>query len=108
MTTDLDSLIANLSTPDRDRLKGAFAADPELATGLETMLADLPASTQETLVRSSPFASSKPRWAAARSSRLSPTSSRPRSSAPRATTHKHSPYCSPRQPPRREIVGGAG
>jgi hypothetical protein len=52
MTTDLDSLIANLSAPDRDRLKGAFAADPELATGLETMLADLPASTQETLVRS--------------------------------------------------------
>jgi hypothetical protein len=51
MTTDLDSLIANLSAPDRDRLKGAFAADPELATGLETMLADLPASTQATLVR---------------------------------------------------------
>jgi hypothetical protein len=51
MTTDLDSLIASLSAPDRDRLKGAFAADPELATGLETMLADLPASTQATLVR---------------------------------------------------------
>jgi hypothetical protein len=26
MTTDLDSLTANLSAPDRDRLKGAFAA----------------------------------------------------------------------------------
>jgi len=50
MTTDLDSLMANLSAPDRDRLRGAFAADPELAMGLETMLADLPVSTQEMLV----------------------------------------------------------
>jgi hypothetical protein len=51
MTTDLDRLMANLSAPDRDRLRGAFAADPELATGLQTMLADLPAPTQETLMR---------------------------------------------------------
>jgi hypothetical protein len=51
MTTDLDSLMANLSVPDRDRLKGAFAADPELATGVATMLADLPPATQELLAR---------------------------------------------------------
>ena len=51
MTTDLESLMANLSEPDRVRLDGAFAADPELAMGLRTLLADLPASTQETLVR---------------------------------------------------------
>ena len=51
MTTDLDSLMANLSASDRDRLNGAFAADPELAAGLCTMLADLPADTQETMMR---------------------------------------------------------
>jgi hypothetical protein len=51
MTTDLDSLMANLSASDRDRLNGAFAADPELATGLQTMLAKLPVGTQETLMR---------------------------------------------------------
>ena len=51
MTTDLDSLMVNLSASDRDRLKDAFAADPELATGLQTMLADLPAGTQETMMR---------------------------------------------------------
>src|SRR3954453_2610467 len=51
MTTDLDSLMANLSASDRDRLKGAFAADPELASGLCTMLADLPADAQATMMR---------------------------------------------------------
>ena len=51
MTTDLDSLMANLSVSDRDRLKGALAADPELATGLCTMLADLPVDTQKTMMR---------------------------------------------------------
>lgn len=42
MTSDLEKLMANLSDSERDRLKGAFAADPELAQGLSTMLADLP------------------------------------------------------------------
>jgi hypothetical protein len=51
MTTDLDSLMANLSASDRDRLKGAFAADPELARGLSTMLADLPRDIQTQLMR---------------------------------------------------------
>jgi hypothetical protein len=51
MTTDLDSLMVNLSASERDRLRGAFAADPELATGLSTMLADLPVRTQETMMR---------------------------------------------------------
>jgi hypothetical protein len=51
MTADLDTLMANLSASDRDRLTGAFAADPELATGLCTMLADLPAATQETMMQ---------------------------------------------------------
>jgi hypothetical protein len=37
--------------PERDRLKGAFAADPELAQGLSTMLADLPPDTQTQLMR---------------------------------------------------------
>jgi hypothetical protein len=51
MTTDLEQLMANLSDSERDRLKGAFAADPELARGLSTMLADLPPGVQERLVR---------------------------------------------------------
>lgn len=51
MTTDLDSLMVNLSASERDRLRGALAADPELATGLCTMLADLPVRTQETMMR---------------------------------------------------------
>jgi hypothetical protein len=51
MTADLDSLMANLSEPDRDRLRSALAADPELATGLSTMIADLPLPTQELTVR---------------------------------------------------------
>jgi hypothetical protein len=51
MTTDLEQLMANLSDSERDRLKGAFAADPELARGLSTMLADLPPGIQEQLMR---------------------------------------------------------
>src|SRR3954467_794624 len=51
MTPTLDSLMANLRVSDRNRLKGALAADPELATGLCTMLADLPVDTQETMMR---------------------------------------------------------
>jgi hypothetical protein len=43
MTSNLERLMANLSDSERDRLRGAFAADPELAQGLRTMLADLPA-----------------------------------------------------------------
>jgi signal transduction histidine kinase len=43
--------MANLSDSERDRLKGAFAADPELARGLSTMLADLPPGIQEPLMR---------------------------------------------------------
>jgi hypothetical protein len=39
MTSDIEKLMANLSESERDRLKGAFAADPELAQGLSTMLA---------------------------------------------------------------------
>jgi hypothetical protein len=51
MTTDLEQLMANLSDSERDRLKGAFAADPELARGLSTMLADLPPGTQAQVMR---------------------------------------------------------
>jgi hypothetical protein len=51
MTSDLEKLMANLSDSERDRLRGAFAADPELAQGLSTMLADLPPDTQEQLMR---------------------------------------------------------
>jgi hypothetical protein len=51
MTTDLDKLMADLSNSERDRLRGAFAADPELADGLRTMLADLPPDTQAQLMR---------------------------------------------------------
>lgn len=43
--------MAKLSAADRDRLNGAFAADPELASGLCTMLADLPVDTQATMMR---------------------------------------------------------
>jgi hypothetical protein len=50
MTSDLEKLMANLSDSDRDRLNGAFAADPELAHGLSTMLADLPPATQAQLL----------------------------------------------------------
>jgi hypothetical protein len=51
MTSDIEKLMANLSESERDRLKGAFAADPELAQGLSTMLADLPPDTQTQLMR---------------------------------------------------------
>jgi diadenosine tetraphosphatase ApaH/serine/threonine PP2A family protein phosphatase len=51
MTSDLEKPMANLSDSERDRLKGAFAADPELARGLSTMLADLPPETQAQLMR---------------------------------------------------------
>jgi hypothetical protein len=51
MTTDLERIMANLSESERDRLKGAFAADPELAQGLSTMLTDLPPGVQEQLMR---------------------------------------------------------
>ena len=49
--SNLKELMANLSDSERDRLTGAFAADPELAHGLSTMLADLPRDTQEQLMR---------------------------------------------------------
>ena len=51
MTSDLDKLMANLSDSERDRLRGAFAADPELAQGLSTMIAGLPPDIQEQLMR---------------------------------------------------------
>lgn len=51
VTGDLENLMANLNDIERDRLRGAFAADPELAQGLRTMLADLPSDTQQQLVR---------------------------------------------------------
>ena len=51
MTSDIEKLMANLSESERERLKGAFAADPELAQGLSTMLADLPPDTQTELMR---------------------------------------------------------
>jgi hypothetical protein len=51
MTSDLEKLMANLSDSERDRLKGAFAADPELARGVSTMLAELPPDTQAHLMR---------------------------------------------------------
>jgi hypothetical protein len=50
---DLDTLIANLTRAERDRLTAAFASDPELAAGVSTMLADLPRATQERLLRRS-------------------------------------------------------
>ena len=51
MTSDLEKLMANLSDSERDRLRGAFAADPELARGVSTMLAELPPDTQAQLMR---------------------------------------------------------
>ncbi len=51
MPGDVEKLMANLSDPERDQLRGAFAADPELAEGLSTMLADLPPETQHQLLR---------------------------------------------------------
>jgi hypothetical protein len=50
MRGDLDTLMAHLAGAERDRLMVAFAADPELAKGLTTMLADLPRATQERLM----------------------------------------------------------
>src|SRR4051812_29699324 len=40
MTSGLEKLMANLSDSERHRLRTAFAADPELAQGLSTMLGD--------------------------------------------------------------------
>src|SRR4051794_41052017 len=51
MTSDLETLMANLSDAGRTRLRSAFAADPELADGVSTMLADLPPATQERLMQ---------------------------------------------------------
>ena len=51
MTTDLEKLMANLSNSERERLTGAFAADPELARGVSTMLTDLPPDTQRQIMR---------------------------------------------------------
>jgi hypothetical protein len=51
MTSNLEKLMANLSDSERDRLRGAFATDPELAQGLSTMLADLPPDIQAQLMR---------------------------------------------------------
>lgn len=51
MNSDLEQLMANLSDSERDRLRGAFATDPELAHGLSTMLAALPPGSQEQLIR---------------------------------------------------------
>jgi hypothetical protein len=51
MTSDLEQLMSSLSDPERDRLRGAFASDPELAEGVRTMLADLPAETQARLLQ---------------------------------------------------------
>jgi hypothetical protein len=51
MTSDLEKLMANLSDSERNRLRGAFAADPELAQGVKTMIADLPLDTQERFMR---------------------------------------------------------
>jgi hypothetical protein len=51
MTSDIEKLMANLNDSERNRLKGAFAEDPELAHGLSTMLADLPLDTQTQLIR---------------------------------------------------------
>ena len=51
MTNDIEKLMANLSDSERDRLRGAFATDPELAEGLSTMLADLTPDMQAQLMR---------------------------------------------------------
>jgi hypothetical protein len=51
MRGELDTLMANLAGAERDRLTAAFAADPELADGLSTMLADLPPATRERIMR---------------------------------------------------------
>lgn len=51
MKSDLEKALAKLNESERDRVSGAFAADPELADGLKTMLADLPAESQEQLLR---------------------------------------------------------
>ena len=50
MTSDLETLMTSLSDPERERLTSAFADDPELAEGVRTMLADLPAETQALLL----------------------------------------------------------
>ncbi len=51
MTSDLEKLMANLSDPERDRLRDAFDADPELAEGVGAMFAGMPPETQEQLMR---------------------------------------------------------
>jgi hypothetical protein len=51
MTTDLEQLMTNLSDSERDRLTDAFAADPDLAQNLSTMIANLPHELQEQLMR---------------------------------------------------------
>jgi hypothetical protein len=51
MTSELEKSMTNLGGPERERLRAALAADPDLAQGLTAMLADLPAETRKRLMR---------------------------------------------------------
>ena len=85
MITDLEKLMAKLSDSERDRLRGAFAADPELAEGLSAMLAGLPLDTQAQVMRRlAARLTSQCRLAAERWCRRSPMSSRMPWAAPSA------------------------
>jgi hypothetical protein len=49
--TGVNEMLANLSAPERERVGAAFAADPELAEGVNGMLAGLPPNTKARFMR---------------------------------------------------------
>jgi hypothetical protein len=77
--------VANPSDSERDRLRGAFVADPQLAHGPSTMLADLPSDTQAELVRRLAARLDAAPWGTKRSYRRSPIATRTLGTAPSAS-----------------------
>jgi len=51
MTSDWERLMSTLGDVERERLRSAFDADPELAEGVSSVLADLPLATRQQVLR---------------------------------------------------------
>jgi hypothetical protein len=51
MTSDWERLMCSLGDVERERLRRAFDADPELADGVSGVLADLPLDTRQQVLR---------------------------------------------------------
>jgi hypothetical protein len=51
MASDWERLISSLGDVERERLRSAFDADPELAEGVRGVLADMPLETRQQVLR---------------------------------------------------------